>query len=89
LEPFALAGVLAHHLGVDAEREASVGMAELCHDLRSAAMPAHQPLDPAAPDQLAVPKQRLPHPPGSVGEIVGRVQLPDAAEQPLVLDLAG
>ena len=47
---------------------------------------AHQPLDAAARDRLARPVERHPHAPGSVGVVVGRVQLPDALEQPLVLD---
>ena len=50
---------------------------------------AHQPLDPAAADLLAGAHERLPHPPGAVGEVVARVDLPDQLEQPLVLDPAG
>ena len=49
---------------------------------------AHQPLDTASPGPLAVSEQRLPHPPAAVGEVVGRMQLADALEQPLVFDLA-
>ena len=47
---------------------------------------AHQPLNTAAPDLLAGAQQRLPHPPGPVGEVVGCVQLADPLEQPLILD---
>src|SRR5438093_7015966 len=47
---------------------------------------AHQPLHPAARHPLAGPPQRLPHPPVTVGVIVGGVQLADPLEQPLVLD---
>ena len=50
---------------------------------------AHQPLDLAAPDLLAGPPQRLPHPPGPVGEVVALMDLPDQLKQPLVLDPAG
>jgi hypothetical protein len=46
---------------------------------------AHQPLHPAARDLLAGAPQRLPHAPVAVGAVVGRVQLADAPEQPLVL----
>jgi hypothetical protein len=52
------------------------------------AMRAHQPLHAAAPEDLALAAQRFPHAPGSVGVVVGRVQLADAPEQPLVLDPA-
>jgi hypothetical protein len=38
---------------------------------------------------LARPQQRLPHPPGAVGEVVGRVNPTDPLEQPLVLEPAG
>src|SRR5581483_5243618 len=50
------------------------------------AVAAHQPLHPAAADLLARAPQRPPHPPGAVGEVVARVDLPDQLEQPLVLD---
>src|SRR5438445_3143665 len=47
---------------------------------------AHQPLHAAARYLLAGAAQRLPHPPVAVGVVVGRVQLADPAEQPLILD---
>src|SRR5207245_1861700 len=47
---------------------------------------AHQPLHAAARYLLAGAPQRLPHPPVAVGVVVGRVQLTDPAEQPLILD---
>src|SRR5271165_581749 len=50
---------------------------------------AHQPLHAAAPDLLADPQQRLPHPPGSVGVVVACVQLADDTEQPFILDPTG
>ena len=53
------------------------------------AIAAHQPLDPAAADLLTGPPQSLPHPPRAIGEVVVLVQLPDQAEQPLVLDSPG
>ena len=46
---------------------------------------AHQALDPVTPHRLDGPPERLPHPPVAVGVVVGRVQLADDAEQPLVL----
>jgi hypothetical protein len=52
-------------------------------------MGAHQALDAAARDVLAGAQQRLPHPPVAVGVVVGRVQLTDPLEQPLVLDGSG
>ena len=50
------------------------------------AVGAHQALHGAARDRLARPVKRDPHPPGSVGVVVGLVDLSDPAEQPLVLD---
>ena len=47
---------------------------------------AHQPPDVVAADRLAGPEQRLPGAPVAVGEVVGRVHLPDPLEQPLILD---
>src|SRR6266516_4945256 len=47
---------------------------------------AHQPLHAAARHPLAGTRERLPHPPIAVGEVIGGVQLPDPPEQPLVLD---
>jgi hypothetical protein len=38
---------------------------------------AHQALDRAARDRLPGPVKRDPHPPGSVGVVVARMQLPD------------
>ena len=46
---------------------------------------AHQPLDAVTPNRFAGPPQRLPRSPIPVGVVVGRVQLADDAEQPLVL----
>ena len=46
----------------------------------------HQPLYLATRHLLAGAAKRLPHPPIAVGVVVGRVQLPDPAEQPLVFD---
>src|SRR5207237_493726 len=40
----------------------------------------------AARHPLAGTPQRLPHPPVAVGVVVGRMQLADSGEQPLVLD---
>ena len=51
------------------------------------ALPAHQPLHAAAPDELAGPEQRPPGTPVSVGVIVGGVELVDAGKQALVVDL--
>jgi hypothetical protein len=48
-------------------------------------MRAHEPLHRAARRGLAGSEQRLPHPPVAVGVVVGRVQLTDPPEQPLVL----
>jgi hypothetical protein len=47
---------------------------------------AHQPLDAIAAHSLAGAQQRLPGAPVAVGVIVGRLQLLDAPQQPLVLD---
>jgi hypothetical protein len=47
---------------------------------------AHQSRDAVTADLLAGSKQRLPHPPGAVGEVVGLVQLFDLGEQALILD---
>ncbi len=47
---------------------------------------SHQPLHPATAALLAGAAQRQPHPPVAVGVVVGRVQLVDSAEQPLVVD---
>jgi hypothetical protein len=44
------------------------------------------PLDAVAADPNALPSQRLPGAQVAVGVIVRRVQIPDALEQPLVLD---
>jgi hypothetical protein len=52
------------------------------------AVGAHQPLHAAATNPLAGAPQRLPHPSRAVRVVVGRVQLPDAPEQPLILDRA-
>ena len=41
------------------------------------------------PDPLAFSEQRLPHAPGAVSEVVGLMQLPDRAEQPLIVEVAG
>src|SRR5215208_6927765 len=49
---------------------------------------AHQSLHPATPDPLAGTPERLPHPPGAVGEVVARIDPPDQLEQPLVLEPA-
>jgi hypothetical protein len=49
-------------------------------------MGAHDPLDPAATGCLAGASERIPHPPGAVGVVVGRVQLPDPLQESLVLD---
>jgi len=49
-------------------------------------VPLHQPLHPAAWRLLAGAAKRLPHPLIPVGVVVGRMQLPDPLEQPLVLD---
>jgi hypothetical protein len=50
---------------------------------------AHEPLNAAARDRLAGAHECLPHPPVAVGVVVGRVELADALEQPLVLDGSG
>ena len=50
---------------------------------------AHQPLHLAARRPLPGSEQRLPRAPVPVGLVVGLMDLADALEQPLVLDLAG
>ena len=52
------------------------------------AVRAHQALDVVAADLLAGAAERLPHPPVTVGVVVGRVELLDARQQSLVLDHA-
>ena len=47
---------------------------------------AHQPPDAVATDRLARPEQRLPGAPVAVGVVVGRMDLTDPLQQPLVLD---
>ena len=46
----------------------------------------HQPLHLAARRWFAATTKRKPHPSVAVGVVVGRVQLPDPAEQPLVVE---
>jgi hypothetical protein len=49
---------------------------------------AHQALDAAAPDLGAFTPQGLPHPPRSIGEVVGSVDLLDPLEQELIVHRA-
>jgi hypothetical protein len=52
------------------------------------AVRTHQALDAVATDVLAGPQQRVPGPPVAVGVVVRRLQLPDPADESLVVDRA-
>jgi hypothetical protein len=49
---------------------------------------AHQSLDAAATDLGAGTPQGLPHPPRSIGEVVGSVDLADPIKQPVIVNRA-
>ena len=68
----------------------NVAMIRVCASICSAPAPATDRPEPLRePDPLAFSEPRLPHAPGAVSEVVGLMQLPDRAEQPLIVEVAG